>query len=112
MVAIIAHKFGGPSGVGVLLMRDLTLSHRSGGQEQGYRAGTENVPAVMSMAVALEARLYWLGRAAELRQFLYHVLEEAGVRVLARERPPLPAIARERLPGVAASGQLIPFDTE
>src|SRR3546814_4395831 len=59
MIAISAHKFGGPSGVGALLIRDLTLIHPSGGQEQGYRAGTENVPAVMSMAVALEARLDW-----------------------------------------------------
>src|SRR3546814_18780902 len=40
MIAISAHKFGGPSGVGALLIRDLTLIHPSGGQEQGYRDRT------------------------------------------------------------------------
>src|SRR3546814_11367799 len=85
MIAISAHKFGGPSGVGALLIRDLTLIHPSGGQEQGYRAGTENVPAVMSMAVALEARLDWLGPAAELRAFLAAAIAEAGGEVVARD---------------------------
>src|SRR3546814_1807791 len=56
MIDISAHTFGGPSGVGALLIRDLTLIHPSGGQEQGYRAGTENVPAVMSMAVARDRK--------------------------------------------------------
>src|SRR3546814_16773558 len=63
----------------------------------------------MSMAVALEARLDWLGQAAELRQFLDAAIEEAGGEVVARDRRRLPAITSYRMPGVASSVQLIQF---
>ncbi len=53
MVALSAHKRGGPPGVGALLVRDLTLLHPSGGQERGYRPGTENLLAVLGYAAAL-----------------------------------------------------------
>ena len=46
MIAISAHKFGGPPGIGALLLRDLALLQPTGGQEKGYRRGTENLPAV------------------------------------------------------------------
>lgn len=55
MAVISAHKFGGPIGVGALLVRDFKLLEPTGGHERGYRAGTENLPAVMGMAAALEA---------------------------------------------------------
>lgn len=51
-----AHKFHGPQGVGFLYVRD---PHQAvpimygGGQEQGLRPGTENVPGIVGMAVAL-----------------------------------------------------------
>src|SRR3546814_14607549 len=64
----------------------------------------------MSMAVALEARLDWLGQAAELRQFLDAAIEEAGGEVVARDSRRLPAITSYRMPGVASSVQLIQFD--
>lgn len=54
MIAISAHKFGGPIGVGALLVRDFGMLRPSGGHERGYRQGTENLPAAMAMAVALE----------------------------------------------------------
>jgi cysteine desulfurase len=53
-----AHKFGGPKGVGFLMMRDEreTLSFLRGGpQEEGRRAGTENYPGIEAMVRALEA---------------------------------------------------------
>lgn len=52
-----AHKFGGPKGVGFLVMRDEreALSFLRGGpQEEGRRAGTENYPGVEAMVTALE----------------------------------------------------------
>ena len=55
MVVVSAHKFGGPIGVGALLVRDFALLEPMGGHERGYRAGTENLPAIMGMAAALEA---------------------------------------------------------
>ena len=110
MIAVSAHKFGGPPGIGALLIRDLTLIHPSGGQEQGYRAGTENLPGILAMAAALEGKADWLGEAAELRAFLDHAIEEAGGEVVARGTQRSPAIASYRMPGVAASAQLIQFD--
>lgn len=55
MVIMSAHKFGGPVGVGALLVKDFAMLKPSGGQERGYRRGTENLPAVLGMAAALEA---------------------------------------------------------
>lgn len=56
-LAISAHKFHGPRGVGALLLRkDVNLSPlmRGGHQEQGYRPGTEPVALIAGMATALE----------------------------------------------------------
>lgn len=110
MIAISAHKFGGPPGIGALLVRDLGLLHAGGGQEQGYRAGTENLPAILAMAAALEARADWLPNAARLRARLDAGVEAAGGQVVARDAPRIPAIASYRMPGLSARAQLIQFD--
>lgn len=55
MIVISAHKFGGPVGVGALLVRDYAMLEPGGGHERGYRAGTENLPGALGMAAALEA---------------------------------------------------------
>ena len=57
MLSLSAHKFHGPKGIGVLYTRtgirlDTIIS--GGAQEKGKRAGTENIPAIMGMARALE----------------------------------------------------------
>ncbi|HSM53383.1 MAG TPA: aminotransferase class V-fold PLP-dependent enzyme [Erythrobacter sp.] len=54
MLVISAHKFGGPIGIGALLVRDFNLLEPVGGHERGYRQGTENLPGAMGMAAALE----------------------------------------------------------
>ncbi|MBA4091130.1 MAG: aminotransferase [Sphingobium sp.] len=110
MIAISAHKFGGPPGIGALLIRDLALIEPSGGQEQGYRAGTENLPAILAMVAALEAREDWLSRATVLRTRLDAGIEAAGGIIVARDAPRLPVIASYRMPGLSARAQLIQFD--
>lgn len=110
MIAISAHKFGGPPGIGALLIRDLTLIEPTGGQEQGYRAGTENLPAILGMAAALEARTDWLPTAQNLRDRLDAAVESGGGQVVARDSLRLPAIASYRMPRVSARAQLIQFD--
>ncbi len=55
MVAVAGHKFGAPVGVGALLVRDFAMLEPTGGHERGYRQGTENLPAIMGLAAALEA---------------------------------------------------------
>ncbi len=57
LLSISAHKFNGPKGVGVLYAKKtikLTSIIEGGAQERGRRAGTENLPAIVGMAVALE----------------------------------------------------------
>lgn len=57
MLSLSAHKFHGPKGIGVLYCRKcipLVSLIEGGAQERGKRAGTENLPAIMGMAAALD----------------------------------------------------------
>lgn len=57
MLSLSAHKFHGPKGVGLLYTRQgipLTNIIEGGAQERGKRAGTENIPGIVSMAAALK----------------------------------------------------------
>lgn len=57
MLSLSAHKFHGPKGVGVLYANKkvpLTNIIEGGAQERGKRAGTENLPGIVGMAVALK----------------------------------------------------------
>ena len=57
MLSVSAHKFHGPKGIGFLYAKKgIRLSNviEGGAQERGKRAGTENIPAIMGMAAALE----------------------------------------------------------
>ena len=57
MLSLSAHKFHGPKGIGALYVRKgiqpVSVIY-GGGQERGKRAGTENIPAIMAMAEALD----------------------------------------------------------
>lgn len=110
MVAISGHKCGGPPGIGALLIRDFGLIAPSGGQERGYRPGTENLPGAVALAAALEAQRGWVSRASELRAHLDAAIETSGGVVVAKGAPRLATIASYRMPGVASSAQLIQFD--
>ncbi len=58
LVAISAHKFGGPKGTGALVVRSGTRLEplvEGGGQEGGLRSGTSNVAGAVAMAAALRA---------------------------------------------------------
>ena len=58
LVAVSAHKFGGPKGVGALVVRQgvaLAPLIHGGGQERDRRSGTSNVPGIVGMAAAVAA---------------------------------------------------------
>lgn len=60
LLSLSAHKFYGPKGIGILYVRRKDRRVRldpalcGGGQEQGLRSGTHNVPAIVGMAEAAE----------------------------------------------------------
>ena len=57
LYTISGHKFCGPKGVGALFVKKISSLKNTvfgGGQEGGYRSGTENVPAIMAMGYAIE----------------------------------------------------------
>lgn len=109
-ISLSAHKLGGPPGIGALLVKDLSALRAIGGQEQGYRMGTENLPAILGFAAACEATQGWVGRAADLRAHLDGAIEAGGGKVVARATPRIPTIASYHMPGVPAVTQLIQFD--
>ncbi len=67
MLSLSAHKFHGPKGVGVLYAKRGTLLTNlieGGAQERGKRAGTENIPAIVSMAAVMKEELANMEAAA------------------------------------------------
>ncbi|NIJ08376.1 cysteine desulfurase [Sphingomonas vulcanisoli] len=111
MIAVSAHKFGGPPGIGALLARDLgALTPVGQGQEQGYRPGTENLPGALGFAAALDAGEPWLDAVAAWREELDAAVRAAGGVVICDASPRLATIASYRMPGVSAAAQLMRFD--
>ena len=99
MLSASAHKFHGPKGVGFLYARKgiaLTNLIEGGAQERGKRAGTENVPGIMSMAAALKEAADHMGENTEhqraLRDRLIQGLSEIPHSALNGD-------VRKRLPG-------------
>ncbi len=68
LLSLSAHKFNGPRGVGALYARRGVILKNlieGGAQERGKRAGTENLPAIVGMTVALEEAVAKLDAHAE-----------------------------------------------
>ncbi|MEQ2007368.1 MAG: cysteine desulfurase family protein [Limisphaerales bacterium] len=88
-----AHKFGGPRGVGFLkcpAQGRVEPLLRGGSQEEGRRAGTENVPGVLAMVAALEAREQARSgaRVASRIKFARQLLEALpGAEIVAAKSP-------------------------
>ena len=105
LISVSSHKIHGPKGAGALYVRrglPLPPFLLGGGQEGGYRSGTEAVPAVVGFGAACAAALPTLrrdlDREAALRDRCAGLLEEIPVQVLgAREAP---HILLASIPGV------------
>ncbi len=112
-VALSGHKLGAPPGIGLLVIRDPALIEASGGQEMGYRGGTENGPAALALAAALAALPpvdTFLNHTRMLRDRLESALVAEGAEIVAADAPRLPTISAIRMPGVDAAVQLMQLD--
>lgn len=99
MLSLSAHKFHGPKGIGVLYARKgtvLTNLIEGGAQERGKRAGTENVPAIVAMAVAMKEAVTGIERRNAYVQTLRDRLI-AGLSGIPHSR--LNGDVQKRLPG-------------
>ena len=110
LIIVSAHKLGGPPGIGALLVRDLGLLDPTGGQERGYRGGTENLPGALGFAAALEAPRDWFADMADLRATLDEAILAGGGEIVAQNSPRIPTIASYRMPGISSAAQLIRLD--
>jgi cysteine desulfurase len=111
-IAVSAHKLGGPPGMGALLVRDIATLAPSGGQEKGYRRGTENLPAAAGFAAALQSKAFVdaMPRLAELRGKLEQAVAAGSGHVVAQGTKRTPTIGAYAMPGVSSSSQLVQFD--
>lgn len=120
-LTLSAHKFGGPKGVGAIVFRTGALELadkplRGGGQERGWRAGTENLPGIVAMGEAAERALRALDgealRLAALRDRLEDGLKRVapGCVVFGVRAPRLPNTSAFATPGTLAETMLIKLD--
>ena len=109
-IAACAHKLGGPPGIGVLLVRDLATLEPSGGQEKGYRRGTQDAPNALAFAAALAARPCDLERLGALRARLERGVKSTGGVVIGEEAPRIPTIGAVAMPGAVSASLLVQFD--
>jgi cysteine desulfurase len=109
-VVVAGHKFGGPPGIGALLIKDTATLEAIGGQEGGFRPGTAAVPSIMGFAAAAEADHAWYEEAIRLRARLDEGIIAAGGEVVSADAPRIATIACYRMPGVPGAAQMMQLD--
>jgi cysteine desulfurase len=109
-IVVAAHKFGGPPGIGALLVRDTSALDAIGGQEGGFRPGTAAVPSIMGFAAACDAEHGWYEEAKRLRARLDAGISAAGGEIVAADAPRIATIACYRMPGVPGAAQMMQLD--
>ncbi len=101
MITISSHKIGGPKGIGALCVSKQVLKNKGlcsltlgGGQEDGLRSGTENVPGICAFGVAARLTASSLNEDIKkmdgLRSYLIERLETD--EAFAEIRPTLPTL--------------------
>jgi cysteine desulfurase len=121
LVAISGHKFGGPKGVGALVVRNgtaLVPLVEGGGHEWELRAGTQNVAGIVALAAALQAtqqrRDEEVARIARLRDALELGLHAAvdGMIVNGAPERRVAGVLHAAFPGTEAEALLVAFDQQ
>jgi cysteine desulfurase len=119
LVALSAHKIGGPKGVGALVLAEgvegLEPLLRGGGQELGRRAGTENVAGIAGFGAAAKAAMDALQDDAARLEALRNQLERGlrqtqGAIIFSEDVKRLPNTTLFTVPGLRAETTVIGFD--
>ena len=116
LMAVTAHKFGGPIGVGALIAGPNLPLHpvmRGGGHEENRRAGTHNVPAIAGLGAACEAAPATIAKGpaiAALRDRMQDAAESAGAVIWGKDAARLPGTLSLSAPGFNSPTQLMAMD--
>jgi len=119
-LSISAHKLYGPKGIGCLFVRKGAPKPAAlitgGAQEDGLRAGTENVPGIVGFGVAAEMSLNYLReemcRLEVLRSRIIDQLKDIGAVVNGCPDSHLPGIVNLRFPGIPGDALVLQLDQE
>lgn len=118
-LALSGHKFYAPKGVGLMYLHKgarLEMQLQGGGQEGGRRSGTENVPYIAGLSIALERadsrRDWYNSHCSALRDRIFDGLAQAmpDVRINGHRRHRLPNNAHVSFRGVEAQAILMGLD--
>lgn len=107
-LTISAHKFHGPKGIGCVYKKrgvDLYPLLYGGGQEKGFRSGTENVTGIIGMGVAAAETVSTIENVEFLRrqqQKLENALLKEGAYIVGRQASRVPGVTNVGFPGVEA----------
>lgn len=121
ILTVSAHKIGGPKGVGAAVATDglegLHAQVRGGGQEQGRRAGTENVAGIAGFGAAVRAAAGSMAADAVRMKALQARLEselrsQPDTVIFSATAPRLPNTTLVSAAGLKAETAVIGFDLE
>lgn len=123
IIALSAHKIGGPQGVGALVLKSggITIHDRlirGGGQERGARAGTENVAGIVGFAAAAKVASEKLNEDAKRLQDLRNETEAKlraitpDIVIFSGATRRLPNTLAFAVPSLSAETALMAFDLE
>ncbi len=123
MLTLSAHKIGGPQGVGAIVLADGDIEIgdrlvRGGGQERGWRGGTENVAGIVGFGVAAETAMTDLEDFATRTRALRDQFEDAlraiapDVVIFGSGAARLPNTSAFAVPGLKAETLLMRFDLD
>jgi len=118
LLSLSSHKFGGPQGVGALVMREdrsILAQMVGGGQEMGRRSGTENVAGIAGFGEAARLAADELERFAVLAKMRDRMEEELAEvapsrKVIGSDVPRLPNTSCVTMPGVRSDTQVMALD--
>lgn len=118
LLTLSAHKFGGVAGSGVLIFnKELAIEPIiiGGGQEKGFRGGTENIVAIAGLSAALQNIPNLLSKMDEVKELRDQLECEllnlaSDIRIFGKNSKRLPNTSFIYMPGVKSDVQLMHFD--